>query len=380
MIKYLIFVALFDFIHCQKTDHSYHLTSLSLAQAKTIKAEVYSDYKKDLLFNRSNEMNDLLIKISNREIKFDLKFFGEKPDGGWNLYLSLHGGGVATDVNENSWARHKTLYSLESGILLTPRSPTETWNMWFQSHVDTFFNRIIQNMIAFHNVDPNRVYLMGRSAGGDGVYQLAPRMADRFAAAAMSSGHPNQASPLGLRNIPFAIHMGENDDLYNRNKVAINWGNQLATLQKNDPDGYPHFVKIYKGKGHWMDNLEASALIWMSKFVRNPYPKKIIWRQDDVLHNRFYWLKSANPIVGDLIEAEIVGQVIQIKSSNSANLVIRLNDDLVDVNKEVIVKYRGSELYNDHVYRSKNVIEHSIMEYGDPNGIYYGEIHLSLSY
>ena len=129
-----------------------------------------------------------------------------------------------------------------------------------------------------------------------------------------------------------------------------------------------------------MDNLEASALIWMSKFVRNPYPKKIIWRQDDVLHNRFYWLKSANPIVGDLIEAEIVGQVIQIKSSNSANLVIRLNDDLVDMNKEVIVKYRGNELYNGHVYRSKNVIEHSIMEYGDPNGIYYGEIHLSLSH
>ena len=123
---------------------------------------------------------------------------------------------------------------LDNGILFTPRSPTNTWNMWHQSHVDTFFNRIIQNMIAFHDVNPNRVYIMGRSAGGDGIYQVAPRMADRFAAAAMSAGHPNEASPLGLRNIAFAIHMGENDHLYDRNKVAVQWGNQLSELTGKD--------------------------------------------------------------------------------------------------------------------------------------------------
>ena len=53
-------------------------------------------------------------------------------------------------------------------------------------------------MIMLYEVDPNKVYLMGYSAGGDGVYQLAPRMADRFAAAAMMAGHPNETSPLGL--------------------------------------------------------------------------------------------------------------------------------------------------------------------------------------
>ena len=61
---------------------------------------------------------------------------------------------------------------------------------------------------------------MGYSAGGDGVYQLAPRMADRLAVASMMAGHPNDASPLGLRNIGFAIHVGALDSGYNRNKVA----------------------------------------------------------------------------------------------------------------------------------------------------------------
>ena len=68
--------------------------------------------------------------------------------------------------------------------------------------------------------NPDKVYLMGYSAGGDGVYQLAPRMADRFAAASMMAGHPGNASPLGLRNLPFAIFSGADDAAYNRNKVA----------------------------------------------------------------------------------------------------------------------------------------------------------------
>ena len=63
---------------------------------------------------------------------------------------------------------------------LCPRAPTDTWNLWHQAHIDPLFDRLIENMIIFNEVDPDKVYLMGYSAGGDGVYQLAPRMCDRF--------------------------------------------------------------------------------------------------------------------------------------------------------------------------------------------------------
>ena len=379
MKRYLIILLLFDFIICRGNNKSFDQNSLSKLESQRLEKKLYTDFKNRLLLKRDSEMKACLIKINNREIKFDLKSFGDKSDNGWELYFNLHGGGETTkDENDRNWNRHKALYELKNGILFTPRSPTNTWNMWHQSHVDTFFNRIIQNMIAFHDVDPNKIYLMGRSAGGDGVYQLAPRMADRFAAAAMSAGHPNEASPLGLRNIPFTIHMGELDHLYNRNKVAIDWGDQLKVLQKNDPGGYEHFVKIYKGKPHWMDNLEAAALIWMSDFIRNPYPRKIIWRQDDVLHKRFYWLKNINPSVGDLIRLEISGQVININSSTVSDIIIQLNDSFIDMDKKVVVKYRGKNIYNDHVSRNENIIKDSILEYGDPQSIYYGQIVLSL--
>ena len=87
-------------------------------------------------------------------------------------------------------------------------------------------------------VDPDRVYLLGYSAGGDGVWQLAPRMADRFAAAAMMAGHPNEAGVAGLRNLPFGIFMGGADAAYDRNRIAAEKSAELAKLHAADPGGY----------------------------------------------------------------------------------------------------------------------------------------------
>ena len=374
----IVFIAL-SFFYFFKPVNKSSQNFLSLSEAEKIEKNIYNDFKKEIIVTRSQEMEDQVIKLNDKKIKFDIKHFGEQGEDGWNLFISLHGGGGTTESENNRlWNRHKTLYELEDGILFTPRSPSNTWNMWFQSHVDTFFNRIIQNMIAFHNVDPNKIYIMGRSAGGDGIYQVAPRMADRFAAAAMSAGHPNDSSPLGLRNTAFTIHMGENDSLYNRNDMAVKWGNDLRKLNEEDPEGYRYYIKIYKNKGHWMDNLEASALDWMSDFIRNPYPSKVVWKQGNVLHKRFYWLRNEDPSFGDLIECNIDDQIITVLSSSSSKITIQLNDDLVDMDREITVNYLGRQLFKGFVYRDIDIIKRSILEYGDPKSVYYGEIRLTL--
>jgi len=382
MSKYIIifFITIFIFsglkvLAEENRPHSY----LSRSDANELKEKLFNDHRSDILYSREKEMDELHIKIEDKEMKFDLRFFGEKPENGWNLYFSLHGGGGVPDsVNESLWNRHKTLYTLKEGILLTPRSPTNTWNMWHQDHVDNFFNRLIQNMIIFHDVDPNRIYIMGYSAGGDGVYQVAPRMADRFAAAAMMAGHPNETSPMGLRNIGFTIHMGENDSAYDRNNVAIEWKDQLQKLKDNDLNGYPHLVMIHKGKGHWMGGLDTSAISWISDFTRDPFPKKVVWKQDDVTHNRFYWLKVHDPLENSLIIASINGQTINIEKTTVPDIIIRLNDDLIDMDKKVIVKYLGDVVFNDIVHRDNKTISKSIKEYGDPESVYFGEIPISL--
>ena len=52
----------------------------------------------------------------------------------------------------------------------------------------------------------------------------------------MMAGHPGDASPVGLRNIGFTIHVGGKDSAYHRNSVAESWKKQLAALRENDPD------------------------------------------------------------------------------------------------------------------------------------------------
>ena len=94
-------------------------------------------------------MDSRLITINGVKMKFELKFYGKKPKEGWSLYFSLHGRGqTKPSLNEKQWVRHQTLYELGQGIVFIPRSPTNTWNMWHQAHIDSFLNRLIQNMIA----------------------------------------------------------------------------------------------------------------------------------------------------------------------------------------------------------------------------------------
>ena len=394
----LITIIIFFSFSCNKKpkvqdkNHNLESNSLSFTDAEKFGTYSYKKYASELLLSRSIELSKQSIEIDGFEMKYHLNRYGDMPINGWSLFISLHGGGgVSPEINERQWNRHKKLYSLDEGILLTPRSPTDTWNMWHQDHIDRIFNRLIQNMIAKYNVNPNKIFLLGYSAGGDGVYQLAPRMADRFAAASMSAGHPNDASPLALRNIGFSIHMGKNDSAYNRNNVAEEWKVQLEDLKSQDMGGYENFVKIYEGRGHQISHakenyvleksnngVDSSGIFWMSKFTRNPYPKKVVWKQDDVTHNRFYWLKVIEPKAYSLIVANIESQVITISNATVPEIVIRLNDKLLDMDKKVKVVYRDKEIFSGYVPRRKDVILNSINEYGDPTSIYYGEISVLL--
>ena len=163
-------------------------------------------------------------------MKYHLVKQGEKPDGGYPLYIALHGGGgEPAEFNNNSWERMQKNYlpSIHSGVYVVPRGVTNTWDMHFQPESYVMYDRLIENMILFEPVNPDKVYLLGYSAGGDGVYQIAPRMADRWAAVNMSAGHPNSVHLQNLACLPIALQAGQNDHLYNRNLVTAEMNDKL---------------------------------------------------------------------------------------------------------------------------------------------------------
>ena len=318
---------------------------------------------------REKELEERAITIGDKTLKWLEKTFGDEPDDGRSLWISMHGGGGAPPrVNDGQWRNQIGLYQPAEGIYVAPRAPTDTWNLWHEAHIDPLFSRLIEDMIAYRNVNPNKVYLMGYSAGGDGVWQLAPRMADRFAAAAMMAGHPNEASLLGLRNLPFAIFMGGADSAYNRNKIAAKKTAELDALQKADPDGYIHMSRIYEGLPHWMNHKDAEALPWMAKFTRNPWPKTIVWRQDDVTHDRFYWLQlpEGSAKKDDEFRAQIDGQSIHLTGPFRSGTQLLLNDELLDLDQPIQVHLNGKSIATFTAKRSIDVIKASLKDRLDP--------------
>jgi len=311
------------------------------------------------------------ISLQGKTLRWMARTFGEAPAGGHSLWISMHGGGNAPpEVNDQQWQNQIKLYEPAEGIYVAPRAPTDTWNLWHEGHIDPLFQRLIDDYVVVAGVNPDRVYLMGYSAGGDGVWQLAPRMADRFAAAAMMAGHPNEASLLGLRNLPFAIFMGANDSAYNRNRIARERAAELDRLEKADPGGYIHESRIYEGLSHWMERKDAEALPWMAQYQRHPWPKKVVWVQDDILHSRFYWLELENISVAkekQKIVASIDGQLIHIDGDIPPRLELRLSDELVSLEKPITVVVNGKRQFSGKVPRQAGAILHSLAQRADPH-------------
>ena len=348
-------------------------SSLNKYEASAYVDKLWTELQERELSTRQTELQDCSLTINDKTIRWNECIYSRRrPPTGHSLWISMHGGGgCPAPVNDEQYENQIHLYDPSEGIWVVPRSPTDSWNQWHQDHIDPMFNRIIENYIMIHGINPNRVYILGYSAGGDGVYQLAPRMADRFAAASMMAGHPNDASPLGLRNLPFAIFVGENDDGYDRNKVARQWSEQLDALQASDPDGYHHYVNICKNMGHWMCGQDAEALNWMSQWTRKPWPKKVVWVQDDVIHQQFYWLALPDNVQGkqgQKIVAEVDGQTIRISTSEDIrDLVLCLSDVLIDLDQPIDVRVENhGQVFEGFVPRTKQAIEKSLQARADP--------------
>lgn len=254
---------------------------------------------------------------------------GERPEAGWPLYIALHGGGSApAAVNDQQWVHMQGYYaeSIETGLYVAPRGITDDWNLHFRRESYVLYDLLIERLIAEEGVDPDRVYLLGFSAGGDGVYQLAVRLSDRLAAASMSAGHPNGVSLVNLHGVPFLVQMGERDTAFERHRSAAQTAERLAALQAADPDGYVHTVHIHEDGDHnrpWSDHdpsgrlqpvladpvgwladpaaretvlVDANAVHWLDQHHRRPWPRHVVWEPGvaadrDGRERRSHWLR-----------------------------------------------------------------------------------------
>ncbi len=359
--------------------------ALTAADAERAADLLWTARLEELRRTRKAEMEAKRIEASGKVLRYEVVRFGSAevaPAGGRSLFISMHGGGGApARVNDSQWTNQVRLakgYAPSEGIYVAPRAPTDTWNLWHEPHIDVLFARLVENFVALEGVNPDRVYIMGYSAGGDGVYQLAPRMADWWAGAAMSAGHPNETQPFGLRNVPFALQVGELDAAYRRNAIAAEWGAKLQALHAADPGGYQNLVKIPAGKPHWMSMEDRVAIPWMEARNRNPLPDRVAWRQDDVLHPRLYWLgvPEGTAKAEQQILASRSGAAVTVEASDVPQIRVLWNDVMADLDKDVQVTLANPPLtlWDGKVERTIGTLSRTLEERGDRRLMFSAEV------
>lgn len=378
------------------------------------------------------EFDNRALKFENKTMRFSLEKRGTAPEGGYPLYIALHGGGATSSgMNDSQWEAMKVYYrdSVKDGIYVAARGITDSWKLHSEDESYPLYDKLIEAAILFENVNPNRVYILGFSAGGDGVYQITPRMPDRFAAANMSAGHHNWITFDNLYNTPFILQVGENDGAYKRNRVAAENFITLNTLHDKYSGGFTHDLFIHYNGSHnsWRDNdagrrnqtvindpitwyaqgnrttkaVNTNAIDMLNQYTRNPTPAKLVWDLSVDAnkrtyqtggtfsslralrakpHDLFYWLDvSVNeqyPAKGKLV-------VEAIKSTNTINVTeadniesfrVLLNPSMLDLEAPVHVMIKGKDLGTITVLQSVETMVRTMSERSDKDQTYDAQI------
>jgi len=125
------------------------------------------------------------ISLNNRFLIYLPVHYLSQPDKSWPLLIYLHG---ASERGTNPSLIKKAGPPMEAVkrdfpmIILSPQClPKNRWN-------PIELNQFVQKVIGILQVDPNRIYLTGKSMGGFGAWDFATQFPDRFAAIVPISG------------------------------------------------------------------------------------------------------------------------------------------------------------------------------------------------
>ena len=355
--------------------------SMSKAEAEAYRQQLAEEWKTAKRQQYQQLWQDSKAEINSLAMPIWLFKYGEKPADGRSLWISLHGGGNTHPLmNDQQWDNQKRLYRPAEGVYVAPRAPYNDWDMWCKQALDGLYEQLIQMCVVYLDVNPDKVYIMGYSAGGDGVWRMAPRMADRWAAASMMAGHPGDVSLLNLRNTPFMIWCGGDDAAYDRNKLDLERGLEMDSLQQADPEGYIHETHIMEGMGHWMMRADTVAVPWMAKYKRNPYPRKVVWQQEEVLRQHFAWLTAPSDELrrGQRVRLSVADNIIDISECTYSKLTLWLADELVDLDRPVSVRFKGTTLFHGKLQRSAATMQASLNCRGDISRIATAQLTLRL--
>ena len=218
---------------------------------------------------------------NNLEPHAQLRYYygckGQCPQGGFPLYLYLHGSGNPEDEWRVSreWALR---FSDAPSAYFIPKIPnTGVWYRWYQASKQWAWEKLLQRALASPDIDPDRLYVFGISEGGYGAQRLAAFYADYWAAAGpMAGGEPlKNAPPENCEHIGFSLLTGSRDDMFCRNRLTLVAQEAFDSLQRLYPGSFDHRIDTVSGAGHGFDYRPTTP--WLALHRRKSHPRHFSW-------------------------------------------------------------------------------------------------------
>lgn len=335
---------------------------------------------------------------------------GKRPENGYPLFLYLHGSGPK-DVEWSNGLAFARQFADAPSLYFVPQIPNEgIWYRWYQRGKQFAWERLFRQAMLCKDVDPDRLYVLGISEGGYGAQRIASFYADYLAAAGpMAGGEPLKNAPAeNLMNTPFSLRTGAGDKMFHRDRLTGYTKSALDSLELIYAGKYVHSVELIPGCGHHIDYTQTTP--WLSRFTRNPWPKRFIWEdyEMDSLHRRGFHniLVKERPdkALRTRYELNITGNEVNVSVSNiryetietdsvygidlkfertyeeagAGSFTIFLDEHLVDLENPVRVTANGRTVFDGMLGLDVKNMLRAVSAFYDPRRMYPAAVEVDL--
>ncbi|MBT4864000.1 MAG: hypothetical protein HON53_02620, partial [Planctomycetaceae bacterium] len=266
-----------------------------------------------------------LVHAADDGVRWNSKFSESYQSGAEGRRVSF---AVRSPPRVEGMERYPLLIALSGGLRVAPSeqfpffqaNPTRT-RIWGYRAISTYdAMQVVTTMLKRYPIDPDRVYLMGFSAGGSGAMHLASCYPDQFAAVLPLVAAGNNYPLANFKNLPVAFHHGDRD-----------WTSSICNVrvqaQKMQALGFPTILKEYPGAGHSIPGSHAPLMTWLFDQERNPIPRAISHDCEAPSLGRSYWItirEFDDPHQRAFVETTIDDETATIRPKNIAALSLAL--------------------------------------------------------
>jgi len=192
-------------------------------------------------------------------------------DQRYPLLVFLHSAGEVGTDNTIQLANFPTQFLSKQNkedypaYILAPQCPqSDRWasNMGMSENPTNAMRltlELIEKLIGEHNIDRQRIYVIGVSMGGSGAYDIVSRRPDLFAAAVPICGTTNGTNASRMKDVALWIFHGEDDQV-----VSVNASRMI--VQALEAEGASPKYTEYENAGHGIWGLaynEPDFLPWL---------------------------------------------------------------------------------------------------------------------